>query len=72
MKISDIRALVCGGSTGIGYAIAEELARLNYQVTILSKDPKNLEKASARIEKTTGRKVKSLCCDLEHLDQLQQ
>ena len=42
-------AIVTGASQGIGLAIARELALLDYQVCLLSRSKKRLEKAAQEI-----------------------
>jgi citronellol/citronellal dehydrogenase len=57
-------ALVTGGGTGIGVAIARELARLGAQVVIASRKPENVEKASKGLSAELGREVTGLVCDI--------
>lgn len=39
VTVAGKRALVCGGTSGIGEGIAKRLAKANYQVTIVGRDP---------------------------------
>lgn len=48
-KLEGKKVLVVGGSSGIGEAAADALARLGAQVTIASRDPGKLRAAAARI-----------------------
>lgn len=48
------RALVCGASQGIGFACAEELARLGAEVTIVARDEAALERAVSRLRTADG------------------
>jgi NAD(P)-dependent dehydrogenase (short-subunit alcohol dehydrogenase family) len=45
-------AIVTGGATGIGFAIARELTRLGARVVIASRKKENLEKAAAELRGT--------------------
>ncbi len=45
MSLADKRALVCGGSRGIGRAAAHALAELGARVTVVARDPGALEAA---------------------------
>lgn len=59
MLSSETSQLVAGvtGATGaIGYAIAYQLAALNYNVVLLSRNPKKCEIAVEKIKKGTGNK----------------
>ncbi len=56
-------ALVCGGSRGIGYAVAEQLVGEGAQVAICARDAGAVAAAVARLSKT-GAKVQSIVADL--------
>src|SRR6266540_1587651 len=47
-------AIVTGGNTGIGYAIAKELSRKNAYVFVASRNKKRGEDAVEKIKKETG------------------
>ncbi|MBS0590357.1 MAG: SDR family oxidoreductase [Proteobacteria bacterium] len=49
LDLSGKHALVCGGSQGIGYATANELARLGADVTLLARSREQLEVALGRL-----------------------
>jgi 3-oxoacyl-[acyl-carrier protein] reductase len=49
MKISGTRTLVTGGSEGIGFAIAEALARKGARVAIMARSEKRLKEAAEQI-----------------------
>jgi citronellol/citronellal dehydrogenase len=57
--------LVTGGGTGIGKAIARELALLGASVAICSRSPGHVENARAEIEAEGGR-VLALICNIRH------
>ncbi len=44
-------ALVAGGSRGIGFAIAEALAKRGYNLILIARGMRGLESAKARLEK---------------------
>ena len=47
--------IITGGATGIGFAMARELARLGAKVILCSRKEENLQKAVAQIRSETGR-----------------
>jgi 3-oxoacyl-[acyl-carrier protein] reductase len=49
MKISDVRALVTGGTSGIGFEIARQLKDKGGQVVICGRDESKLREAAAEI-----------------------
>jgi len=57
-------ALVTGGGTGIGAAIALELGRLGAQVVIGSRKASHIEPAAAGMGELLGRDVLGLSCDI--------
>src|SRR6202022_4593249 len=61
------KAIVCGGSRGIGKAIALGFAACGGDVSICARDPKALEEARAEIAKL-GRKAHAAGADLSHGD----
>ncbi len=62
--LSGKRALVGAASTGLGFAIAMELAREGCQVTICSRDRDRIEAAATAIGEATGATVHGLVCDV--------
>jgi 3-oxoacyl-[acyl-carrier protein] reductase len=58
------RALVCGGSKGIGRAAAHALAREGVAVTLVARSPEPLADAAAAIAGDTGAPVDWLAADL--------
>lgn len=57
-------ALVTGGSKGIGYAIATELARRGHRVVIAGRDLGAAEDAACRIEAATGEPTFAVQADI--------
>jgi 3-oxoacyl-[acyl-carrier protein] reductase len=64
LGISGRRALVCGGSRGMGRAIALALAREGVEVTIAARTPATLREAADAIAAATGRCVAHVAADL--------
>jgi len=63
LQLKGKRALVTGGSRGIGKAIARELAREGADVAILARDPERLRSAAAELAKESGRTVVGITVD---------
>ena len=57
-------ALIAGGSKGIGFAIAEALARRNYNLVLIARNPDTLLLAKTRLESTYPVEVFTLSYDL--------
>ncbi len=62
--------VVSGGGTGIGRAIARELARLGAQVVICSRSAEHLDPARAEIE-AAGGKITALPCNIRDAEAVQ-
>ena len=58
------KALICGASAGLGYAVAEALAREGCRVAINARTPSTLREAAERLRKTTGAEVLPLPADV--------
>ena len=58
------RAIVVGGSRGIGKAIAVELAREGVELVLVARDPDRLEGAAREIREQFGGRVFSMACDV--------
>lgn len=50
MKLTEVKALVTGGSSGIGYEIAHRLRQAGAQVTITGRDAEKLSKAAMELD----------------------
>jgi len=64
------RAIVTGGSLGIGKAIARELAREGVDVAIVARSRERLEAAARDLETETKGRVIALACDVTQRDQV--
>ena len=56
-------AVITGGATGIGLALAQALAREGMDLVLASRDPAKLEAAEAALE-DSGRRVLTVACDV--------
>ena len=63
LELEDKRAIVTGGGTGIGYAIALELAREGVRVAIAGRRQGVLDDAAKQITAETGRYVLAVAAD---------
>ncbi len=68
--LHDKKALVTGGSRGIGKAIARELAREGADVVIVARTMSDLEAAAREIEDETGRRCIPMQMDVTNKDQV--
>jgi NAD(P)-dependent dehydrogenase (short-subunit alcohol dehydrogenase family) len=57
------RAVVTGGSRGIGHAVAAQLAREGCDLALVSRDRASLEAAAAALAAATGRRVAAVPAD---------
>lgn len=57
-------ALVCGASAGLGYAVAEALAREGCRVAINARTPSDLRVAADRLRSETGAEIVALPADV--------
>lgn len=57
-------AIVAAASSGLGKAVAEELAREGAEVAICSRNAAAIDRAASEIEKSTGRRVHAQVCDV--------
>lgn len=63
LQLSDKRAVVTGGSRGIGKAVARALAAEGCDVVIAARNPETLKASAAELGAASGRKVVGLVVD---------
>ncbi|EQD45453.1 short-chain dehydrogenase/reductase SDR, partial [mine drainage metagenome] len=63
-------AIITGGSRGIGKAIAEELADMGYNLVLVAKDKKRLEKTAEEIRKKYKRNIEIFPCNLANTKEI--
>src|SRR5690349_13563690 len=64
------RAIVTGGSQGIGKAIARELAREGVDVAIVARKKEPLEAVAKELSKETGQRVIAVPADVTSKEQV--
>jgi 3-oxoacyl-[acyl-carrier protein] reductase len=64
LDLTGKHALVCGGSQGIGFAAAIELAKLGADVTLLARSPASLDAALIALPKTGAQKHATIAVDM--------
>ena len=65
-------AIVTGSSKGIGYAIAEALARADANVVVSARNPAEVTEAARKLEALGGGKVLGIPCDVSRLDDVRR
>jgi NAD(P)-dependent dehydrogenase (short-subunit alcohol dehydrogenase family) len=63
LELASKRALVTGGSRGIGKAVARALAEEGADVALLARNAQTLAQAATELAAATGRKVVGVCAD---------
>lgn len=72
LQLKGKRALVTGGSRGIGKAVARELAREGADVAILARDQARLAACSTELKNETGRNIVPVVVDTTSDDSVKQ
>ena len=65
-------AIVTGSSKGIGFAIAEALARANANVVVSARHPAEVTEAARRLEALGEGKILGIPCDVSRLDDVRR
>jgi NAD(P)-dependent dehydrogenase (short-subunit alcohol dehydrogenase family) len=68
LKLNKKLALVTGSTAGIGYAIAEALAREGARVIVNGRLPANVDAAVAKLQSSTGGEILGFAGDLSNAD----
>ncbi len=63
LQLKGKRAIVTGGSRGIGKAIARQLAEEGVDVAIVARGREQLEASAAELAAATGRRIVPLLAD---------
>ena len=63
LELTDKRAIVTGGSRGIGKAVALQLAVEGADVGIAARDQERIDEACAELSSLTGRRIVGWSCD---------
>ena len=62
--ISGRKALICGGSSGLGYGCAEALAKCGVKLILNSRNEERLQKACNSLGKKTGAEIVLAAADI--------
>lgn len=72
LSLQGKNALVCGGSQGIGWASAVELANFGARITLFARDAARLEQAAAQLPRPFGQAHDFLTADFSEPQTVQQ
>src|SRR3954469_14641351 len=70
LGLQDKRAIVTGGSRGIGKAIARELAREGANVAIVARNEADLETTARELAAETNRRIVPVAADVTSKEQV--
>jgi NAD(P)-dependent dehydrogenase (short-subunit alcohol dehydrogenase family) len=71
LQLQGKKAVISGGSRGIGKAVARALAREGCDVAICARNEGPLRESAAQLAAETGRKIVPIVCDTLHAAQIQ-
>ena len=72
LELTNLNAVVCGSTQGIGLATAEVLAKLGANIYLLARNETKLKQISQRLDNTKGQVHNYLCIDFQNSDRLEQ
>jgi len=70
LDLTGKHALVCGGSQGLGFASAIELALLGANITLVSRNKEKLQAALAQLDTSKNQQHQYLIADFENLKEV--
>lgn len=72
LELTNLNAVVCGSTQGIGLATAEVLAKLGANIYLLARNEKKLKQISQRLDNAKGQVHNYLCIDFQNSSRLEQ
>lgn len=66
-----MKALITGGSRGIGKAIAEELVRAGHDILLVARNPETLERTATQLKSQTSTEVRRFVCDVGKTNEIE-
>ncbi len=72
LSLEGKKALVCGSSQGIGFAVAEQLALMGAHCTLFARNKQSLEEAVARLDISLRQQHQVLVADFSNPDNVKQ
>ena len=72
INLSNLRAVVCGSSQGIGRATAIELASLGANITLLARNRERLEAVAKELDVSSGQSHSVIVADFSDANQVQE
>ena len=72
LELTNLNAVVCGSTQGIGLATAEVLAKLGANIYLLARNETKLKQISQCLDNTKGQVHNYLCIDFQNSSRLEQ
>ncbi|MBP9708933.1 MAG: SDR family oxidoreductase [Oligoflexales bacterium] len=72
LQLSDKKALICAASKGLGFAIAEQLAKEGCEIAICSRNSNELDLAQKKLQSLSKKPIVALICDLADPSQVKK